>query len=398
MNQKRRILFVIHTPTFGGPHNQALRLHRPLLERGWEQIVLTTDEEGDGAERLRAAGVKVLQIPLHRMRAALDPRIQFAFFKGLRPEIASIRRVIRELNIDLVQVAGVQNFHGAFAAKQEKVPLVWQLLGTYAPSLVRRILSPMVARLADAIMVTGRGTLLGHPGLQDLKDRIVIFFPPVDTHEFYPDESRRLTARVEMGVPRDALLVGTVGNFNRPKRHDILIEAAYLLGRQFSNLYVRILGSHTVSHAKYYERNVKALAERLGLLKDDRLRFISPGSRVAHFLPAFDVFVLTSMAEGVPTVILEAMACGLPVVATDVGSVADVVKDRKTGFLVPPFRPNAVAEAVSRLLTSPELRLEMGREARKLAEQLYDTERCADVHVQAYEMALENFSKAEGKK
>jgi glycosyltransferase involved in cell wall biosynthesis len=327
------------------------------------------------------------------MRAALDPRIQIAFFKGLRPEIASIRRVIRELNIDLVQVAGVQNFHGAFAAKQEKIPLVWQLLSTYAPSLVRRILSPMVARLADVIMVTGRGTLLGHPGLQDLKDRVVIFFPPVDTREFYPDLHHRLVARAEMGVPGDVLLIGTVGNFNRQKRHDILVKAAYLLIRQFPNLYVRILGSPTVSHSKYYERNVKALAEKLGLLKDERLKFISPGSRVAHLLPAFDVFVLTSMAEGVPTVVLEAMACGLPVVATNVGSVADVVRDGKTGFLVPPFRPNAVAEAVGRLLTSPELRLGMGKEARKLAEQLYDTERCADVHAQAYEMALKNFSK-----
>ena len=393
MTQKRRILFIIHTPTFGGPHNQALRLHRALLERGWEQIVLTTNEQGNGAERLSVAGIQVIKMPLHRMRATLDPRIQFAFFKGLVPEIASIRRIIRELNVDIVQVAGVQNIHGALAAKQEKVPIVWQLLSTYAPPLVRRILSPMVARLADVIMVTGKGTLLGHPGLEKLRDRVVIFFPPVDTREFRPDQSRRLSARAEMGVPPDALLVGTVGNFNRQKRHDILVKAAFRCIQQFPDLYVRILGAPTLSHLKYYERNVKALADKLGLLKDGRLKFMSPGARVAHFLPAFDVFVLTSMAEGIPTVVLEAMACGLPVVASNVGSVAEVIRDGKTGFVVPQFRPDAVAEAVNHLLMSPELRLEMGKEARNVAEQLYDIERCADIHARAYELALKNFRK-----
>lgn len=390
MSRTRRILFVIHTPTFGGPHNQALRLHHALLKRGWEQIILTTTEPGNGAERLRAAGIKVLQIPLHRMRASLNPRIQFAFFARLLPEIASIRRVIRELNIDLVQIAGVQNFHGAFAARREQIPVVWQLLGTYAPSFLRRILCPMVTQLANVVMVTGNATLLGHPGIERLKDRVITFFPPVDTQEFRPDQSRRLAARVEMEVPQDALLIGTVGNFNRPKRHDILVQAAYLLLPHFSNLYVRILGSPTLSHADYYERNVKALAKRLGLLEKKRLMFINPGARVADLLPAFDVFVLTSMAEGIPTVILEAMACGLPVVATDVGSVTEVVKDGQTGFVVPPSRPDKVAEAVNRLLSLPELRLKMGKEARRLAEQLYDTERCADVHARAYEMALNN--------
>lgn len=393
MTRMRRILFVIHTPTFGGPHNQALRLHEPLLERGWEQIVLTTNEYGSGAERLSAAGIKVIKMPLHRMRLTFDPRIHFAFFKGLWPEIANMRRVIRELNCDIMQVAGVQNFHGALAAKQERVPIVWQLLSTYAPALVRRILSPMVARLADIIMVTGRSTRLGHPGLERLRDRVLTFFPPVDTGEFRPDQSRRLSARAEMGVPPDALLVGTVGNFNRQKRHDILVKAAYLCMQQCPDVYVRILGTPTRSHFKYYERNVKSLADRLGLLKDGRLKFMNPGSRVAFFLPAFDAFVLTSMAEGIPTVVLEAMACGLPVVASNVGSVAEVIRDGKTGFVVPPFRPDAVAEAVNHLLMSPELRLEMGKEARNVAEQLYDIERCADIHARAYELALKNFRK-----
>ena len=69
----RCFLFVIHYAQYGGPHNQALRLAGPLRERGWETVVLLPDEEGNAAERLRAAGVETLTVPLGRIRATRSP-------------------------------------------------------------------------------------------------------------------------------------------------------------------------------------------------------------------------------------------------------------------------------------------------------------------------------------
>ena len=93
-------------------------------------------------------------------------------------------------------------------------------------------------------------------------------------------------------------------------------------------------------------------------------------------------------SEGVPTVILEAMACGVPVVATDVGAVAEVVDDGVTGFVVPPLRPQALADATLRLLGDPDLRARMSLAAREQAVARFDVEVCADTHVRAFEAAI----------
>jgi glycosyltransferase involved in cell wall biosynthesis len=108
-------------------------------------------------------------------------------------------------------------------------------------------------------------------------------------------------------------------------------------------------------------------------------------------LPAFDIFWLTSMprSEGIPTVIGEAMACGVPVVASDVGGVGEAVADGETGFLVPPSNPEALVTATLPLLEDPALRARMGREARARAERLFALDVCADRHLDGFHRALQ---------
>lgn len=383
-----RVLSVIHTPVYGGPHNQMLRLHGPLAARGWETIVVLPDEPGNGAERLRAAGVTTVQIPLHRLRKRVNPRVHFDLALGFLPEVGHIRRLIRQHHIDLVQICGLMNPHGAIAARLESVPVVWQLLSTFAPMPLRLLLMPLVMRLSSVVMSTGIEVARAHPGATKLEDRLVTFFPPLDTAEFRPDPVKRSVARAELGVPDNAFLIGTVGNLNRQKGHEFLVRAADIVCRAYRNTFFRVLGAYTPTNADYYERTVKAEALKLGLMADDRLRFVDPGSRVADYLPAFDLFLLTSRAEGIPTSILEAMSCGLPVIATDVGSMGEVVEDGVTGFVVPPLSHEAIAGAIFKLLCTPELRLKMGQEARRRAVERYDVKVCVEAHLRAYEAAI----------
>jgi glycosyltransferase involved in cell wall biosynthesis len=111
---------------------------------------------------------------------------------------------------------------------------------------------------------------------------------------------------------------------------------------------------------------------------------------VAAILPGFDIFVLSSVprSEGLPTAIVEAMACGLPVVATDVGGVRELVHDGATGYVVPPRDPSAIATAVSRLLSDADLRSALGRRARQRVEDCLSIARCVEAHLRAYEIAL----------
>jgi glycosyltransferase involved in cell wall biosynthesis len=384
----KRVLVMIHTPVFGGLHNLMIKLYEPLRQRGWELTVLTTDEPGNGAERLQAAGISVELTQLHRMRKNPNPIAQARYLYSLRSEIAFIRDYIRSQHIDLVHICGLMNIQAAFAASKTGTPIVWQLNSTFAPPIVRKILSPLVCRKSAAVLSEGQSVADAHPGVGTLGERLHLFFPGVDVEVFRPDAAQRKIAREEMGVRDDQVLIGAVGNRNHQKGHDFLVRAAAIVREKHPDVAFRILGAHTPSNAEFYQREVLDKAEELGLLEDGFLQFIEPGNRVPEFMPGFDIFALTSRAEGVATATLEAMATGLPLVVTDVGSLSEVVTPGENGYLARSGDPVSIAEGLSRLIVDGERRATLGVRSRELALARFTPEICADAHANAYENAL----------
>jgi glycosyltransferase involved in cell wall biosynthesis len=167
-----------------------------------------------------------------------------------------------------------------------------------------------------------------------------------------PQARRR--ARAALGVPPEGLVVGTVGRLTYQKAPEDFVAAMVALGRP-EVVGVLVGGGE--------------LEERMGRLTGSlsRPRVLMAGERtdVLEVLPAFDVFVLPSLYEGLPTAIVEAMVCGVPVVATAVNAVPDLVVPGETGLLVPPGRPDLIAEAVRFLLDSPRDAARMARRARE---------------------------------
>lgn len=384
-----KLLHVVHYPVFGGPHNRAIRLANPLSDRGWETVVLLPNEPGNAAGRLEEAGVEVVQIPLHRLRENRNPRVHLTLALRLPFEIARIRQLLRERQIDLVLVNGLVNPHSAIAARLEGIPVVWQILDTRTPMGLRKVLMPLVTRLADVVMSTGITVAEAHPGAVELGSRLVSFFPAVDVDEFRPDSQRREAARESLGVYSHQHVIGNLSNINPQKGHATFIRAAAALKRTHPNVRFVILGATYDHHSAYAESLWKG-AEELGLQLGEDLIVRDPGSEAAESLPAFDVFWMTpgARSEGIPTVVEEAMACGLPVVATDIGSVREAVEDGTTGFIVPPQNPEAIAAATLQLLQDADLCKRFGASGRRRAVELFDVEACADTHVRAFELAI----------
>ena len=164
----------------------------------------------------------------------------------------------------------------------------------------------------------------------------------------------RRRARAALGTPLDGPVVGTVGRLTYQKAPEDFVAAMVALGRP------EVVGVLVGSGE---------LEERIGHLTRSlsRPRVLMAGERtdVLEVLPAFDVFVLPSLYEGLPTAIVEAMVCGVPVVATAVNAVPDLVVPGETGLLVPPGRPDLVAEAVRFLLDSPHVAARMATTARE---------------------------------
>jgi glycosyltransferase involved in cell wall biosynthesis len=168
-----------------------------------------------------------------------------------------------------------------------------------------------------------------------------------------PAAARRRRARAELGLPADATVVGAVGRLTYQKAPDDFLAALRALGRPgVTGVWV---GDGELAGQ---------VAARAASLLGNQVLLAGQRSNVPDLLPAFDVFALPSRYEGLPTAVVEAMVCGIPVVATAVNAVGDVVIPGETGLLVPPGRPELLAEAVGFLLDTPAAAARMAATAR----------------------------------
>ena len=137
------------------------------------------------------------------------------------------------------------------------------------------------------------------------------------------------------------------------------------------------------------EGMIRGLVRALGL--EEHVRLLGLRTDVARLLPAADLFLLTSVTEGIPVTVIEAMAAGLPVVGTRVGGMGEVVDEGTTGLLAPPGDDAALAEAVLRLAGDPDLRARLGRQGRARAEALFSEDRMHAGYLRLYEEMLARY-------
>ena len=384
-----RVLNVVHYPVFGGPHNQALRLAGPLAARGFETIVVVPASPGNAAERLIAGGLDVRIMPLHRIRATSHLGAHIGLAASLPAEVGRLRGLMRTEDINIVQIGGLVNPHAAIAARLEHIPVVWQLLDTRAPRPVAMAAMLFVRALADVVMSTGVAVAQAHPGYPAIADRVIPYFPPVDLAEFAPRPDLRATVRSAWGIPQSTLVVGCIANINPQKGIVELVRAFATVRSELADVRLVLVGAEYSNHADY-SAAVRAEMMIAGLVEGQDVTFVGERNDVERQLAGMDVIALAaaSRSEGITTAILEAMAVGVPVVATEVGALRDAIADDRTGFLVPPGQPHAFAVALRRLVTDPTLRERMGREARHMAEAHFSADTCAEAHVRAYVQAL----------
>jgi glycosyltransferase involved in cell wall biosynthesis len=381
----KTVLCVVHSPLFGGPHNKTINLAESLRSRGWETVLAIPDQPGTAATRARAVGIEVEELPLRRVRASLDPRIQLRFLRTFPAGVRALEQAIQRHGADVVQIGGLVNPHAAFAARRAGAALVWQVVDARSPWPVRRSATALLRRYADAVMFNGEALIDIHGGKESLRIPTFVYFPPVDTERFIPSPERRLRVREELGISPDALVVGTVSNLVPMKGLETFVSAAPEIAAARAEVRFVVVGATLEAHRAYGER-IRSQASGLELRHP--IVFAGERSDVESWYAAMDVHVMPSWSEGTTTTALEAQSCGVPVVATRVGAVHEVVEDGVTGLLVPPERAEALAAATLALLDDPTRRAEMGRAGRAAALERFSTDTSAEVHAQAYEAAL----------
>jgi glycosyltransferase involved in cell wall biosynthesis len=175
-----------------------------------------------------------------------------------------------------------------------------------------------------------------------------------------------------------------VGRLHYQKGIDVLLKAFQALVQQHPALRLQILGDGPLRD------QLKALADELGVTA--QVEFVGQTDRVLDYLQQADVFVLPSRAEGVSNALLEAMACGLPVVVSRIPGNVDVVEHEQNGLLCTAEAPIALAQTIASLLDQPELLERLGRAARRTVENFYSLESVAERYVGIYQGLLSNYN------
>jgi L-malate glycosyltransferase len=212
--------------------------------------------------------------------------------------------------------------------------------------------------------------------------KITVFYPGVDLAKFSPS-SGDASAAGAMGIPQDAKVVGIVANYREVKDLPLFLEAARIAAGAVPEAAFLLVGSGPLKPA------LARLSGELGI--SSRVYFTDGRGAVPDYLARMAVGCLSSRSEGLPNAILEYMASGLPVVATDVGGNAELVADGVTGYLVGERTPEAFAEPIVRLLRQEALRDGMGRKGLERARAEFDrgaaVGRLEDFYIDAVENA-----------
>jgi glycosyltransferase involved in cell wall biosynthesis len=382
------VLSYIPGATFGGAHNQAIRLAPVLRERGYRILVLLPDEPGDAAGRLRAAGLDVEVMPLRRLRATANLDAHWQLARSFRAQVRRLCAFIESNSIDIVQLHGITSIDGSMAARSSHRPILWQLIDTRAPMALRRVLMPIVRHSGAVVMTTGKVLQKEFPGLEKMAPRVLSFFPPVSTEVFRPGTFReRDESRCVLRVEPGSRLILCLANMNPQKGLEQLLRAAALARRSGANWELRIRGAESPVHPEYV-RTLRTLAAELGL-SSATIGELEPGLTPQDFLRAGDFFALTPRprSEGIPTAVLEAMASGLPVIASDVGGIREVVSSDR-GILTSPDDVEAAVAALNLAATWPDgIYQRYVANCLDFAASSLGIEACADVHVAGYQMA-----------
>lgn len=198
-------------------------------------------------------------------------------------------------------------------------------------------------------------------------DKVVTIYNGIDVKRFLPLLSgERTVACQTLNIPADAPLLGTVGRLHPQKGlPDLLIGFQSIKGT-YPAAHLLIVGDGEC------RADLERQAQQLGIA--GAVTFAGLRDDVPQLLALLDVFVLTSLWEGLPNAVLEAMGAGLPVVATAVGGTPEAVVNGETGLLVPPRDPDALAQAINNLLHMPDLRRKMGQAGRERVAQYFSVE------------------------
>jgi glycosyltransferase involved in cell wall biosynthesis len=371
-----RIVNVITRLNIGGASSPVISLAAGLRKRGHESILVTgvpEPSEGSMEGEAQAAGAPLIRIP--ELRRNINPaRDLKAFikliqvFQNFRPDVVATH----------MSKAGAL---GRLAAKLTGVPVIahtyhgqgFEVFTQRWKEKIVLLLERALARIGTVNIVVSEKQKADFMRLSIGKaQKLRVIRYGLDLHPYLNADPQSRTFRIEMGLPDSVKLIGVVGRLVAIKGHEVFLHATARLAQTYPTAHFLVVGDGE------RRNDLQSLALALGV--GERVHFLGWRRDIPTILAGLDVVVLPTILdfEGTPLAVIEALACAKPVVATCVGGVPELVRDGETGLLVPPRDPEALANAMARLLDDAFMGQQLGASGRALVCKVHERERMVD--------------------
>ena len=351
----------------GGITSYVLTLGEALVKSGHQVWVASSG--GDCESRLEEVGIRHVKVNI-RTKSEAHPKLLLS--------LPLLNDLIVKQRIDIIHAqTRVTQVLGTWLGYMSKVKVVTTCHGFFRPRWFRKMF-PCWGAAVIAISKPVERHLI-----EDFKvdpHKIHLIANGIDLERFVmTDETKRRKLRRELGIGEDPL-IGIIARLSDVKGIDVLIKAMPLILKELPAATLMIAGQGP------QEVMLKKLTQDFSL--SAHVFFKSTVNQTPDLLGAFDVFVMPSIMEGLGLSVIEAQACGIPVVASRIGGLVDLIEDGKTGFLVPVNDPVALAKRIIEVLKDPQKSKIMAQQARSNIEKYFSAKRMVEETIKVYSNIL----------
>jgi len=314
------------------------------------------------------------------------------FRTGLNPSgVYQILRMARNCQADILHSHGYKGniLAGIVPRRIRKIPLVSTLHGWTNTRSVSKMalyewLDRRMLRFKDAVIVVNK-LMCEDQRLKSAhisQDRLYVVNNGIQPYPPLAADAAGSTQTLINNFTRDGFIIGAVGRLSAEKGFGLLLEAIALLKKGGHDIKLVLAGDGSLKS----ELQQKAVS--LGL--DNRVLFTGYLANACHYLDYFDVLVISSLSEGLPIILLEAMRAGIPVISTQVGGIPDVIEHGRSGMLVNPGDAAGLAESIKLMAGNPEMRGALGNKAATQFRENYTSDRMAVDYLDIYKKLVSN--------
>ncbi|ANU22491.1 glycosyltransferase family 4 protein [Planococcus donghaensis] len=370
---KKKILFLeSRSDSFYGAQKSMLKLIQSLNQNEFECVVVTT-KEGELSKELRKKNIPIDIVKLNKKANIFGGEIlQYSILKKMNIAVHlliynfKIFLYLRKNKIDTIYVNDIRALiYSILATKIMRKKNIWYIRADISDT----ILSKLALRFSDNIITIANGVLRHVPKDKLLKynGKITNIYTGFDFSEYQISDKEN--SKKNIGLSKNKLVIGYLGSINERKGTDFLIDSFIRIKKIYNDTELLVVGNVSPGYENYW----KNLMEKV-LKYGESIKYIPYSNKVSDIYSAMDIFILPSRSEGLPRVVIEAMAHKIPVISTDVGGVREIIENNINGFVIEKDNSEELFSELNSLLKDSLKRKKIGELGEKSARNNFSEE------------------------